>query len=98
MLGVMEFVNALKAMPEAGDLGDEEALEVFVEVDQDGDGLVRGAVGAAVLNTTVWRWWPPSPPAAAAAAAAVAAARAATATGAAAAATRDAAHGRCGSG
>ena len=30
MLSVMEFVNALRAMPEAGDLGDDEATEVFV--------------------------------------------------------------------
>ena len=30
MLSVMEFVNALRAMPEAGELGDNEATEVFV--------------------------------------------------------------------
>jgi len=40
MLNTMEFVNALKAMPEAGDLTDEEALEAFLEVDTDDDGLV----------------------------------------------------------
>ncbi|KAL1523527.1 hypothetical protein AB1Y20_018464 [Prymnesium parvum] len=50
MLSILEFVNALKAMPEAGQLDDEEATEVFVDVDADEDGLVSWEEFQAVFD------------------------------------------------